>query len=164
MTRWLYDTLSKDLECPGKGSDAEHKAEHVELQFVYPWIREYISDMRNELKILSKLNHPGLIQAKMSHNLWLELTVAHVNCLFVSKFNNLKSRIALPEVKGILTFRTRFLIDRDPSTARSEYFRDFRIFLVPIRFSPRFLNFWFWFVDPCLLHSTSIHLSLRWTK
>ena len=66
MTRWLYDTLSKDLECPGKGSEAEHKAEHVELQFVYPWIRKYISDMRNELKILSKLKHPGLIQEFMT--------------------------------------------------------------------------------------------------
>ena len=32
-----------------------------------------------------------------------------MNCLFVSKFSNLKSRIALPEVKGILTSRTRFL-------------------------------------------------------
>ena len=59
--------LSKDLECPGKGcSDAELKAEHFKLQSVESWIREYISDMRNELKILSKLKHPGLIQEIMT--------------------------------------------------------------------------------------------------
>ena len=59
--------LSKDLECPGKGfPDAELKAEHFKLQSVDPWIREYISDMRNELKILSKLKHPGLIQEIMT--------------------------------------------------------------------------------------------------
>ena len=37
------------------------QGQNFELQSVDPWIRQYISDMRNELKILSKLKHPGLI-------------------------------------------------------------------------------------------------------